>query len=215
VQFRCRDQLECHRVCSIQLGASPKHATRFAFPLQVRKNWGMQGSSRSVRQLLDAEEFCRHLVKPDSVHAFLAHHRSQLFPDELFEDLIPSGRGRPSVPANKIAPVMVLQSLEGLSDREACRALQCDISWKVACGLGLTDEAFHPTVFVLWRNKLRASERPERIFEAMRVVVDESDVIAIGSRAGTGQRSSRDGYRFWHTAHGPVIARRGAQPFLR
>jgi hypothetical protein len=23
VQFRCRDQRECHRVCSIQLGASP------------------------------------------------------------------------------------------------------------------------------------------------------------------------------------------------
>jgi IS5 family transposase len=138
----------------------------------------MQGSSRSDRQLLDAEEFCRHLVKPDSVHAFLADHRSRLFPDELFQDLFPSGRGRPSVPADVIATVMVLQSLEGLSDREACRALQCDISWKVACGLGLTDEAFHPTVLVLWRNKLRTSERPERIFEAVRVVVDESGVIA-------------------------------------
>lgn len=44
---------------------------------------------------------------------------------------------------------MVLQSLEGLLDREACRAFQCDISWKVACELGLIDEAFHPTVLVL------------------------------------------------------------------
>jgi len=142
----------------------------------------MQGSSRSDRQLLDAEEFCRHLVKPDSVPAFLADHRGQLFPDELFEDLFPSGRGRPSVPADVIATVMVLQSLEGLSDREACRALQCDISWKVACGLGLTDEAFHPTVLVLWRNKLRSSVRPQRIFEAVRTVVDESGVIATRHR---------------------------------
>lgn len=35
----------------------------------------------------------------DSVHAFLADHRRDLFPDEMFADLFPSGRGRPSVPA--------------------------------------------------------------------------------------------------------------------
>jgi IS5 family transposase len=142
------------------------------------KNWGMQGSSRPDRRLLDAAEFCRHLLKEDSVHAFLAEHRMRLFPDEMFEDLFPSDRGRPSVPADVIATVMVLQSLEGLSDRDACRALQTDIAWKVAAGLALDEEAFHPTVLVLWRNKLRASERPERIFEAVRAVVNESGVIA-------------------------------------
>jgi len=31
--------------------------------------------------------------------AFLAEHRSGLFPDEMFEDLFRSRRGRPSVPA--------------------------------------------------------------------------------------------------------------------
>jgi hypothetical protein len=118
--------------------------------------------SWSDGQLLDAEEFCRHLVESDSVHAILADHRGQLFPDEQFEDLFPSGRGRPSVPADVIATVMVRQPLKRLSDREACRALQCDIAWKVAYGLGLTDEAFHPTVLVLWQNKLRASTHPKR-----------------------------------------------------
>jgi len=58
----------------------------------------------------------------------------------MFEDLFPSGRGRPSVPADVIATVMVLQALEGLSDREACRALQTNIAWKAAAGLALTDE---------------------------------------------------------------------------
>jgi hypothetical protein len=138
----------------------------------------MQGSSKPDRTLLDAAAFCRHLVRDDSVHAFLAEHRDRLFPDDLFADLFPSGRGRPSVPADVVASVMVLQSLEGLSDREACRALQTDIAWKVACGLALDAEAFHPTVLVLWRNKLRASEHPERIFEAVRAVVTESGVIA-------------------------------------
>jgi IS5 family transposase len=138
----------------------------------------MQGSSRPDRRLLDAGAFCSHLLKPDSVHAFLAEHRARLFPNEMFEDLFPSDRGRPSVPADVIATVMVLQSLEGLSDRDACRALQTDIAWKVAAGLALDAEAFHPTVLVLWRNKLRASQHPERIFEAVRAVVAESGVIA-------------------------------------
>jgi hypothetical protein len=138
----------------------------------------MQGSSRPDPQLLDAAEFCRHLVRDNSVYAFLAEHRTKLFPDEMFADLFASDRGRPSVPGDVIATVMVLQSLEGLSDREACCQLETSIAWKVACGLALDAEAFHPTVLVLWRNKLRASDHPERILEAVRAVVEESGVIA-------------------------------------
>lgn len=112
------------------------------------------------------------------MHGFLAEHRRRLFPDEMFADLFPSGRGRPSVPADVIAAVMVLQALEGRSDREACRALQTDIAWKAAAGLALTDEAFHPTVLTLWRNKLRASGDPDRIFNAVRAVIAATGVIA-------------------------------------
>jgi IS5 family transposase len=101
-----------------------------------------------------------------------------LFPDELFADLFPTKRGRPSVPADQVATVMVLQALEGRSDREACRALQTDIAWKAAAGLALTDEAFHPTVLTLWRNKLRASKSPQRIVDAVRAVIAETGVIA-------------------------------------
>ena len=63
---------------------------------------------------------------------------------------------------------MVLQALEGLSDREATSALRRDIARKVACGLRLDDEGFHPTVLVYWRNRLRCSDRPRRIFDAVR-----------------------------------------------
>jgi IS5 family transposase len=138
----------------------------------------MQGSSRLDRELLDAAALCSHLLGEGSVHALLAEHRRVLFPDEMFADLFPSGRGRPSVPSDVIATVMVLQALEGKSDREACRALERDIAWKAAAGLALTDEAFHPTVLTLWRNKLRASADPQRIFNAVRAVVAATGVIA-------------------------------------
>ncbi len=92
----------------------------------------MQGHSEPNRELLDAAALCRQLVPEGSVEAFLADHRQELFPDEMFADLFPSGRGRPSVPADVIATVIGLQSLEGLADRDAARALADRISWKVA-----------------------------------------------------------------------------------
>lgn len=148
-----------------------------AFVRGAGDTWRVQGKGDPNVELLDAAALCGHLVPAGSVAAFLAEHRRRLFPDELFEDLFPSGRGRPSVPADVIATVMVLQALEGLSDRDAVQAIRRDIAWKVAAGLSLADEGFHPTVLTLWRNKLRASERPERIFDAVRAVIDATGVI--------------------------------------
>jgi Transposase DDE domain/Transposase domain (DUF772) len=142
----------------------------------------MQGKSDPNAELLDAAALCGHLVAVDSVHAFLAEHRKRLFPDGLFEDLFGSGRGRPSVPADVIATVMVLQALEGLSDRDALAQVRTNIAWKVAAGLSLADEGFHPTVLTLWRNRLRVSERPQRIFDAVRAVIAETGLLATRHR---------------------------------
>lgn len=137
----------------------------------------MQGNSDREPELLDAAALVGHLVPEGSVYAFLAEHRRRLFPDELFADLFPTRRGRPSVPADVVATVMLLQSLEGLSDRDGLVALRTDLRWKVAAGLALGDEGFHPTVLTLWRNKLRDSDRPQRIFDAVRQVVAETGVL--------------------------------------
>ena len=94
----------------------------------------MQGTSEPNPELLDAMALCGHLVARDSVHWLLAEHRQHLFPDDLFADLFGSGRGRPSVPAAVIASVMVLQAVEGLSDREAVSQLLNSVVWKFAAG---------------------------------------------------------------------------------
>ena len=91
-------------------------------------------------------------------------------------------RGRPSIPGPVIGAVMVLQALECLSDREAIQRLRRDIAWKAATGLSLTHGGFHPTVLTLWRARLRASDKPERIFDAVRQVVTESGVLTTRDR---------------------------------
>jgi IS5 family transposase len=144
---------------------------------------GMQGSSAATdRVLLDAAALCGHLVPAGSVYAFLAEHRRRIFPDELFADLFPSGRGRPSVPADVIATAFVLKELEGLSDRQAAAALATDIRWKAAAGLPLDAEAFDPSVLVYWRRRLNASTRPHRIDEAVKDVAKQTGILHGRSR---------------------------------
>jgi hypothetical protein len=140
-------------------------------------SWWVLGRSGPERELLDTASLVGHLVPVGSVYAFLAEHRREVFPDGLFADLFPSGRGRPSVPAEVIASVLVLQTLQDLSDNEAMDALRCDLRWKVACGLPIDHEGFHPTTLTVWRNRLRASARPQRIFEAVRAVIDQTGVL--------------------------------------
>jgi hypothetical protein len=140
-------------------------------------NWWVQGRSGSDRELLDTAALVGHLVPAGSVYAFLAEHRGVVFPDGMFADLFPSGKGRPSVPAEVIASVLVLQTLEDRSDAEAMTALRCDIRWKVACGLPIDHAGFHPTTLTVWRNRLRASGRPQRIFEAVREVISKTGVL--------------------------------------
>jgi len=47
----------------------------------------------------------------------------------------------------------------------------------VACGLALDDEGFDYSVLTYWRTRLRKSERPERIFDAVREVIDATGVL--------------------------------------
>jgi hypothetical protein len=133
---------------------------------------------------MDAESVSGHLLPPGSVYAFLAAHRRELFPDAMFADLFPSPLGRPSVPADVIASVLVLQALQGFSDREAVEALTFDLRWKAACGLPIAAAGFHPTVLTYWRRRLARSARPNRIFDAVREVV-----AATGALAGKTRRA--------------------------
>jgi hypothetical protein len=137
----------------------------------------MQGRERADRQLLDAQAVVGHLVPAGSMFGFLAEHRGELFTDEDFADLFPSGRGRPSVPASVMASVMVLQVLHDYSDAEAAEAARCDLRWKAACGFPLDHGGFDPSTLVYWRRRLAASQRPHRINDAVRAVIEQTGVL--------------------------------------
>jgi hypothetical protein len=77
-----------------------------------------------------------------------------------------------------VATVLVLQALESHSDREATEALTFDLRWKAACGWPIGAPAFHPTVLTYWRRRLARSQRPNRIFDAVREVLRASGALS-------------------------------------
>src|SRR4051812_49674759 len=95
----------------------------------------------------------------------------------MFEDLFASGRGRPSLPPELVASVLVLQTLHGFSDREAVEAVTFDLRWKAAVGLAVTEGGFHPSTLTYWRARLAASKAPDRVFDAVRDVVAATGVL--------------------------------------
>jgi hypothetical protein len=125
---------------------------------------------------------CRELIPAGSVFAFPAEHRETLYPASMFADMYPSANGRPSMPPQVLAAAVVLQALLGRSDFEAVQELRCDLRWKAACGLGLYDTAFDPSLLAYFRRRLARSARPNRIFEAVREVVHATGVLKTRQR---------------------------------
>jgi len=109
--------------------------------------------------------------------AFLAAHRQEVFPDGEFEDLFPSGKGRPSIPSSVMASILVLQTLHDFSDRETAEAARCDLRWKVATGMSLDHAGFDASTLVYWRRRLAKSARPHRINDAVKQVIEQTGIL--------------------------------------
>ncbi len=126
---------------------------------------------------MDAQALVGELVPAGSVFAFLAEHRHKLFPDSFIADLFASSTGRPSLPADLIGSVLVLKELYDLSDPQTAEALRYDIRWKVACGRSLTQTSFDPSTLVYWRKRIAASDRPDRVFDAVAAVIADTGML--------------------------------------
>lgn len=121
--------------------------------------------------------FCAGRVSERSIYALLHREGGRLFAEELFADLF-CDVGRRSVPPSIVAVVMVLQRVEGCSDREAVDRFAYDLRWKYAAGgLDFDYPGFVHTVLVDMRARLAASERPDRIFEVVLEVCRRAGLV--------------------------------------
>jgi hypothetical protein len=121
--------------------------------------------------------YCEASLSPTSIYSLLHRECHRLFPDEAFADLF-RDIGRRSIPPRIVAVVMVLQRIEGLSDREAVERFRFDVRWKYAAGgLDFEQPGFVHTVLVDMRERLRRSKDPERIFRTVLEVAKAAGLV--------------------------------------
>ena len=141
---------------------------------------GLMTLGRAPRQadlLRSTVNFCDGRVAADSIYGLLHRECFRLFPDEVFADLF-TDVGRRSVPPMIVAVVMVLQRIEGLSDREAVERFSFDARWKYAAGgLDFDYPGFVHTVLVDMRARLAHSARPDRIFQVVLEVAGKAGLV--------------------------------------
>ena len=132
------------------------------------------GQTDLLRSTVD---FCDGRVAGESIYGLLHRDCFGLFPDEMFADLF-TDVGRRSVPPMIVAVVMVLQRIEGCSDREAVDRFCFDVRWKYAAGgLDFDYPGFVHTVLVDMRARLAGSDAPGRIFEAVLDVAKAAGLV--------------------------------------
>ena len=90
----------------------------------------------------------------------------QLYRDEQFAALFPI-RGQPAASPARLALVLVLQYVEGLSDRQAADAVRSRIDWKYALGLELTDPGFDHTVLSEFRARLLNKDAERLLLDSL------------------------------------------------
>jgi transposase len=89
-----------------------------------------------------------------SFFRLLAEHGDRIVRDEDFAACYAPGRGRPSIAPSLLARVLLLQHRTGVSDEQAMEAVRWDLRWKVALGLAVDHQGWHPTTLTRFRARL-------------------------------------------------------------
>jgi hypothetical protein len=103
--------------------------------------------------MFDAAELVGPLPE-GSFYRLLAEHGERIVRDEDFAACYSPGRGRPSIPPSLLARVLLLQHRSGASDEQAMEAVRWDLRWKVALGLPVDHQGWHPTSLTKFRARL-------------------------------------------------------------
>lgn len=100
-----------------------------------------------------------------SFFALLAEHGDRIVRDEDFAGCYSERMGRPSIRPSRLALVLLLQHRSGLSDEAAMEAVAWDLRWKVALGLPVDHQGWHPTSLTKFRARLLLHQKEGLVLE--------------------------------------------------
>jgi len=88
-----------------------------------------------------------------------------------------SSTGQPAEDPARLALILVMQFLEGLSDRQAADAVRGRIDWKYALALELTDAGFDASVLSEFRHRLITSATDALLLDTLLTRLHERGLL--------------------------------------
>lgn len=126
--------------------------------------------------MFDAAVLARPLPE-GSFYALLAEHGDRIVRDEDFAECYSAGRGRPAIAPSLLAKILLLQHRTGLSDEAAMQAVAWDLRWKIALGLAVDHEGWHPTSLTKFRARLLLHGKEGLALEATLRLAEEIGLL--------------------------------------
>jgi len=124
----------------------------------------------------DAAELARPLPE-GSFFALLAEYGDRIVRDEDFAACYSERMGRPSIPPSQLARVLLLQYRTGASDEQAMECVAWDLRWKIALGLPVDHQGWHPTSLTKFRARLLLHELERVVLERTLEIAEELGLL--------------------------------------
>lgn len=180
----------------------------------------MLGRESPQYSFLDASFSVERLLEPGSFYELLYQQAQRLFSDDDFLECYDPTTGRPSVPPSRMMKLLLLQTYEGLSDRQALERMAFDLRWKAVLGMAVDEPPVGQATLVEFRARLQLHDKMEEAFRRFVVraleagIIDPEAVQILDSTAIWGRGAVEDTYNLIGSAVGKLlgaVARRRRQ----
>lgn len=138
-------------------------------------------SSYDQQTLFGSNITLSHLLSDDDLCFVIKQEIGPLIKDSDFESMYKDG-GRPPVSPRMLILVLLMQFLEGLSDRAAVRNLKFRLDWKIAFGLAVDFEGVHSSTLTYFRDRLLANEKASLVFDRILEHLKRCGLIRAGGK---------------------------------
>lgn len=171
----------------------------------------MLGRESPQYSFLDAAFSVQRLFQPGSLYELLHRQAHRLFSDDDFLECYDPTTGRPSVPPGRMMKLLLLQTYEGLSDRQALERMAFDLRWKAVLGMAVDEPAVGQATLVEFRARLQLHEKMEEAFRrfverALEAgIIDREAVQILDSTAIWGRGAVEDTYNLIGSAVGKLL----------
>lgn len=137
----------------------------------------MLGKEERQTSFFDTDFACSHLIDKKSFYAKMHDCADKIITDDDFADIYCLNNGRPSVPPARITKVLILETYEHLSDREALEMLRFNIKWKYALDVPIDYEGFDRSLLVYFRARLLINHKEKLVFKKTLELAREAGLL--------------------------------------